>query len=194
MQNRLNMESFVFSLLQEKIPTSYTYHNIEHTVYVMEKVLEIGKNENCTSAELDLLKTAALWHDSGYVHVYENHEEEGCALAKTYLPDFGYAINDIEAICGMIMATKIPQQPKTKLEAILADADLEYLGTKTAHEKACQLFTELHNLHPQLTIKEWNKIQINFLQNHWYFTGFCKAVKEPIKNEYMNQLIEENKG
>ena len=35
---------------------------------------------------------------------------------------------DIEIICGIIMATKIPQRPKNYLEEIICDADLNYLG------------------------------------------------------------------
>ena len=52
-------------------------------------------------------------------------------MAKEELPKFGLSEKDIELICGMIMATKIPQNPKTKLEKIIADADLEYLGLMT---------------------------------------------------------------
>lgn len=55
----------------------------------------------------------------------------------------------------MIMATKIPQSPKNKLEEIIADADLEYLGTDEAAKKADDFFKELHHLHPSLTKEEW---------------------------------------
>jgi uncharacterized protein len=95
---------------------------------------------------------------------------------------------DIELICGMIMATEIPQTPLTKLEQIVADADLEYLGTDEAAFKAELMYQELHNLNPSFAKAEWNRIQIDFLQNHSYFTSYCKKTKEPLKQEYLSSL------
>ena len=193
MPNSHKMEQFVFSLLKQKIPAYYTYHNYLHTAYVMEKVLEIGKEEHCEDAELALLKTAALWHDTGYIYGYYEHEKAGCALVNFYLPDYGYSPSELALICGMIMATKIPQQPKTKLESILADADLEYLGTDAAEQTSTLLLNELGKVLQPFTKEEWNKKQIDFLQNHQYFTSYCKRVKEPNKNIYLKNLLEQNR-
>lgn len=57
---------------------------------------------------------------------HAGHEFEGCLIARTALPGFGYTGEDI-MICGMIMATKIPQSPTNILEEIICDADLDYL-------------------------------------------------------------------
>lgn len=184
------MKGFVIKMLKKKLPVSYCYHNCEHTLYVMEKVVEIAKQENCTAQEINLLSTAALWHDAGYIHTYYGHEEEGCTLAGQYLPGYGFSINEINKIAGMIMATKMPQTPKNKLEEIIADADLEYLGTMNAAEKADLLFEELHSLTPALTKAAWNKMQIAFLQLHHYYTPYCKKLKEPLKTAYLNELLE----
>ena len=35
-----------------------------------------------------------------------------------YLPEYGYSTGQIDRICGMIMATQIPQTPHNKLEEI----------------------------------------------------------------------------
>lgn len=186
------MIDFVINLLKTLIPATYYYHNYEHTLYVMDKVLEIGKHENCTQNELDLLHTAALWHDTGYISTYEGHEAASCTMASQYLPGYGYSYDDIEMICGMIMATKIPQLPKNKLEEILADADLEYLGTKKAAVLANRLFNELKSLDPLLTAEDWNKTEIEFLTSHPFFTNYCKENKEQAKQEYLNSLINKN--
>ncbi|MGB5007886.1 MAG: HD domain-containing protein, partial [Ferruginibacter sp.] len=167
----------------------YYYHNYEHTLYVMEKVLEIGNHENCSENELELLHTAALWHDTGYINTYKGHEAASCTLARQYLPGYGYSLEDIDRICGMIMATKIPQSPNNKLEEILADADLEYLGTDKAAVFANHLFKELKALDPQLTEEAWNKTEIGFLETHPYFTRFCKENKEHIKQAYLKRLV-----
>lgn len=188
MQSKQHMAAFVTDFLKSKLPSFYYYHNYEHSLYVMEKVIEIGQQENCTAEEIELLKAAALWHDAGYVKSYANHEAEGCELAWKYLPGFGFGIQDITSICGMIIATKIPQSPTNKLEEIIADADLEYLGTKEAGSKADLFFKELQYLDPSLTKTEWNKTQITFLEQHKYFTNFCRKNREPVKNAYLKIL------
>ena len=183
------MYDFVINLLKTKIPASYCYHNYEHHEYVINKAIEIGEQENCSEKELELLSAAALWHDTGYINTYKGHEEESCKLARQYLPGYGYTTNDIDMIVDMIMATKIPQSSKNKLEEIMADADLEYLGTGDAATKADLLYQELRSLDPALTQQQWNKTEISFLQQHRYFTTYCKQTKEPLKQAYLDKLL-----
>jgi len=190
MQNKLLMTSFVLNFLRNNLPEKYYYHNPEHTLYVQEKALEIGRHEECSDEDLELLSTAALWHDTGYIKIYKGHEDQSCLLARQYLPDFGYSAVEINKVCGMIMATKMPQAPKNKLEEILADADLEYLGTASFEIKSEKLFKELQSLNPSLKEAEWNKMQISFLQNHHYFTRFCKQNRDPLKMRHLYQLVQ----
>lgn len=187
MQNSL--QTFVADLLKEKLSGFYHYHNLEHTLYVQEKVIEIGKQEACTEQEIALLTVAALWHDAGYVNTYLRHEEESCRLVKKTLPGFGYDAAEIDLVCGLIMATKVPQSPKTRLEEIIADADLEYLATPAAPALAENLFRELRHQNPSLSREQWRKTQIGFLESHQYFTPYCKANKEPAKQAYLRDLL-----
>ncbi|MBC8045308.1 MAG: HD domain-containing protein [Fimbriimonadaceae bacterium] len=185
------MKEFVISLLKTNVPLFYYFHTFEHTLYVMEKAIEIGENENCSEHEMELLSAAALWHDTGYIKIYFGHEEESCIMAQRYLPEYGYSPDEINKICGMIMATKIPQSPKNKLEEIIADADLEYLATSKAAFFSEKLYRELHYRNQSLTQEMWNEKQILFLQNHKYFTKYCIKNKTPQKLLYLKQLIEE---
>ena len=191
MQNKNTMKAFVIEMLQKELPQNYYYHNVEHTLYVLQKVNEIGTNENCTEKELELLSVAALWHDTGYMLTYAGHEEESCLLAKNYLPHYGYTEKEIAEINGMIMATKILQTPTNKLEEILADADLEYLGTNAVEDKAHFLFRELQSINAALTEIEWNKMQISFLESHHYFTNYCKKNKDPLRHLYYQKLVQD---
>ena len=88
------------------------------------------------------------------------------------------------------MATKIPQSPTNKLEEILADADLEYLGTNDVEIKAGNLFRELQSLDPSITEGLWKQIQISFIQKHHYFTRFCIENRETVKQKYLNKLAQ----
>jgi uncharacterized protein len=183
------MKVFVVNLLHSRLPDYFCYHNIDHTLYVAEAAVNIGREEGCTEEELVLTHTAGLWHDTGCIVSYISHEREGCKMVREYLPGYGFSENDIHIICGMIMATKIPQSPQTKLEKIIADADLEYLGTEDVAAKAHTLFLELCHSNTSLTEKKWNSTQIKFLQQHHYFTAFCREHREPGKQQYMQQLM-----
>ncbi len=188
MQSKQKMRDFVIDLLRNTLPENYFYHNPEHTLYVIEKSLEIGLHENCNDKELEFIQVAALWHDTGYTKTYTNHEEQSCLLARHYLPDYGYNDDYIDRICDMIMVTKIPQLPKNKLEEILADADLEYLGTAEFGIKSDALFKELQSVRRSYTEVEWKKAQISFMTNHHYFTHFCQENKEPVKRKHLLKL------
>lgn len=182
------MQDFVITMLQQQLPATYFYHNHQHTLAVLNNVEIIGKKEGISKKELQLLKAAALWHDTGYINTYHGHEDESCALAIKHLPDFGFEATDIKLICGMIMATMVPQIPHTSLEEIIADADLQYLGTADASAIAHQLFLELSSLNPSFTEKEWNNNQISFLKGHRFFTDYCRQKNEPQKQLYLQQL------
>ena len=95
---------------------------------------------------------------------------------------------DLDVIKRMIMATKIPQNPKNNLECIIADADLEYLGTNDFKRIGDLLFKELKYLDSSLTPQKWLSVQIDFLENHRYYTAYCLKEKTPIKQNNLNEL------
>jgi len=174
--------------LEENLPLYLTYHSPNHTKLVLQKTILIAEKEKISDDELFLLKIAALYHDTGYKASNENHETESCRIANKELSELGLATAEIEQICGMIMATKIPQQPKTHLEGILADADLEYLGTSKFEAISNKLLAEMKYFKPDLTLKEWYDIQIRFIHKHHYHTEFCRKNREPEKLKNLENL------
>lgn len=192
MQSKNEMQDFVINMLKEKIPDEYTYHNYQHTLFVQQQAMQIALHEQLNDYDRLLLNTAALWHDTGHINTYIGHEEESCNLAKEHLPNYGFTKTDINRICEMIMATKIPQNPKNLLEKIIVDADLAYLGTKEAANIAETLFVELKTIDTELTKEEWNNQQVSFLKSHHYFTKFYHDTLEPLKQAYLSQLQNEN--
>jgi uncharacterized protein len=183
-------EIFIKELLQSALPGSLFYHNYDHTIEVLNAVIEIAYDEQVSGEDLLLLKTAALFHDSGFVHVYHGHEEEGCRIAREQLPAFEYNRVQIEKICALIMATKTPQNPQTHLEKILCDADLYYLGTDSFKERGQKLFKEWMERGKILSEKEWHQEQIKFLESHHYLTKSAIANREKKKAEHLQKLRE----
>lgn len=116
-------------LLSKKLSASLTYHCYSHTVWVVESCLTIAQNEGIEDThDLTLLETAAWLHDVGFVRAYFEHELQSCVIARELLPETGASPEEIEKVCELIMATKIPQTPKCLLSKIICDADLDYLG------------------------------------------------------------------
>ncbi|AWV96984.1 HD domain-containing protein [Arcticibacterium luteifluviistationis] len=178
----------VIERLTNELPSYLTYHSVDHTKYVLKMAEYLAGREGCSDADILLVKVAALFHDIGFIDGMKNHEEKGCEIAKAYLIAYGFKEKDIEIICGMIMATKIPQNPQNLLEKILADADLEYLSTQNFEPVSELLYTELKHLNPNLMRDEWNRIQIDFLSKHHYHTDFCKRYKENFKQQHLLKL------
>lgn len=178
-------------LERELNPTLY-YHGFHHTKDVIDAAMNIARTENIGEGDVKLLRIAAAYHDAGFIYVYKDHEEKGCEMAGEYLPSHGFSKKQIGKICGMIMATKIPQSPDNKLEEILADADLDYLGRDDVYPIAQSLYEEL-KIHAGLSDeKNWNEIQIRFLQSHRFFTTFSKENRKPGKEKYLAELIAGN--
>ena len=178
----------VIHILSTELPAYFKYHSVEHTLYVLQAAETIAANEGISEENKFLLQVAVLYHDIGFIHTSENHEEEGCKIATKHLQLFGFSDDQISKVCGMIMATKLPQTPGSLIEEIIADADLEYLGTDRFSIISEKLFEEINLINNQISVQEWNEIQVKFLSNHHYFTSYCRQYKEPKKVLNMQNL------
>ncbi|RZM02971.1 MAG: HD domain-containing protein, partial [Pedobacter sp.] len=167
----------------------YSYHNVDHTLFVQHQANALAKQLGITGRDAILIDAAALWHDTGYLKTYTGHEEASCELAREHLPEFGFNQEEIKAVCSMIMATKLPQAPQNIGGEILADADLAYLGTTSAAETATTLFEELCSIKPDFTRKKWLTQQLDFISHHQYFTIPCQEKFEPLKQQYLAALL-----
>ena len=184
-------ETYILDLLGNELSETLYYHGLHHTSDVTNAALILAKEEGVDDEKsLDLLKTAALYHDSGFINTYKDHEEEGCRIARSQLPLFQYTEEEIEIICGMILATKIPQSPKTQLEKIICDADLDYLGRDDFEPIAATLYQELsvRNLVPDENT--WNHIQVKFIGAHQYHTESARHKREIKKQKHLNDLLD----
>ncbi|MEO6290608.1 MAG: HD domain-containing protein [Ginsengibacter sp.] len=193
MKNFSTAEEFIFQMLKSKLPAKLTYHGFHHTLDVLDAALKIAKSETLDDEEIKLLRIAVLYHDAGFITIYKNHEEKGCEMAREYLPAYDFTDEEIDIVCNMIMATKIPQSPVTKLEKIICDADLDYLGREDFYDIGKKLFSELNELGMVKDEEEWDNIQKNFLGRHHYLTSFSRLNREPQKQEYLKEISQKYK-
>jgi predicted metal-dependent HD superfamily phosphohydrolase len=157
--------------------------------------LEIAHYEHVIdSKSLLLLETAAWLHDTGFTLSYSNHEYYSCKIAKEMLPGLGANSKEIDAICSLIMGTKIPQTPPNTLGTILCDADLDYLGTGNFTNQSEALKNEWLHFGILESEAAFNNLQIPFLEHHKYFTQSSQARREPIKMDHLNALRTQPNG
>jgi len=183
-----DLQEIILDKLEKELPSFLYYHNVRHTVDVVTEVELLGVAEGLNEEELLLIKTAALFHDAGHTIGYDNHEHHGTVLAKKMLPAFNYTHEEIEIICGIIMATKLPPKPKNLMEQIICDADLDYLGRTDFMPVSNTLFDELKEQNKISNINEWNKLQVKFITNHQYFTETARGKREVNKQKQIDRI------
>lgn len=183
-------EKFIVDLLRRGLCPTLYYHGLHHTLDVTAVALELAAAEGVADAEaLALLRTAALYHDAGFLRTYQGHETASCDLARATLPGFGYAPAQTEQVCAMIMATQFPQHPCSHLAQILCDADLDYLGRPDFEPIASTLFREM--AHRQLLADEhaWYQLQASFLAQHHYWTCTALARRTAPKQARLDHIL-----
>lgn len=180
--------TYILRRLRNELPHSRTYHSLEHTLDVYASVIDIAEKEGVTGEGLSLLKVAALYHDCGFVVQDKEHEDAGCVIIRDQLPGFGFTLRQVELICEMVQATRIPQSPRNKLARILCDADLDYLGRGDFFLIGNQLFQEMQVFGVLRTEREWNELQVRFLERHQYFTATNKKLREPVKRAHLEKV------
>lgn len=181
-------KEFILKKLSEELPPHLSYHSVAHIKDVYEACKLLAGEEGVTGEDLTLLLTAALFHDSGFLVSPKEHEQTSCRIAREHLPAFGYNDHQLSKIDGMIMATRIPQQPTNLPEEILADADLDYLGRGDFFVIGDRLFDELCMYGLLNSEEEWNKLQVRFLESHHYFTATAKRLRQQGKDDNLARV------
>ncbi len=188
-----DLQELVLDKLEKELPKWLYYHNVKHTVDVVTESELIGWTEGLNDHQLLILKTAALFHDTGHTVSYVDHEERGVEIAREMLPRYQYTAEEINEICRIIMATKLPPKPADLLEAIICDSDLDYLGRTDFIPVSNALYEELKTQNKSLSLNDWNKLQLKFIVSHQYFTKTGRKLREVKKQEQIErikQLIE----
>jgi predicted metal-dependent HD superfamily phosphohydrolase len=181
-------KAYINGRLRKELPKHLTYHSVAHVKDVYHAAERLAKAEGVKGDDLKLLLTAVMYHDCGFMVSSKDHEKIGCDIARQSLPEFDYAPEQIERICGMIMATRIPQTPHNLLEEIIADADLDYLGRDDFWTIGNKLFEELQMYGIIQTEDQWNALQVKFLDQHHYFTKTAIATRKAQKDRYVAVL------
>lgn len=183
-----DLQEVILDKLERELPKSLKYHNYKHTIDVVNQAELIGLGEGLDDSDILLLKTAALFHDSGLIVGFDNHEFYSTQIAREILPKWHYTDEQINKICDIIMATKLPPNPQNLLEKVICDADLDYLGRADFIPISNNLYEELRALGKDIDINTWNKKQVAFLSSHQYFTTTAQKIREEAKEIQIERL------
>ncbi|MCI5056614.1 MAG: HD domain-containing protein [Flavobacteriales bacterium] len=186
--NYRRAEENVLQRLKARLPQNLFYHSVEHTVDVCSAAERIALSEGVKGEDLFLVKTAALYHDVGYIRKYHDNEVIAVEMAKESLPKYGYTDEQINKISNLILATRVPQKPMNHLEEILCDADLDYLGRDDFDEISENLKKEFIHRGQIEEEREWDEIQISFITRHKYFTPTSRALRGAKKKENLAKI------
>ena len=193
-------QQHVTDIFTNKVNKSITFHSLEHTQAVVLAAEEMAKYYQLQDEDHAALVVAAWFHDTGYSSGEANgHEEVSIAHATNFLKEQGASESLILKVRNAIEATRMPQTPHNLVEQILCDADLYHLGTDEFWEKNKQLRNELTEFSKKdISKKQWRKINLNFLDNHEYFTDYARrkliSGKERNYEELKNPSKEGKKG
>lgn len=184
-----NLKTHVINQLKSLLPNYLSYHDFPHTIDVEKAVERYANLEGVSNEDLLLLKTAALFHDAGFILQYHKNEDIAIKMIHNTLPRYGYSPKQIEIISNIVNSTKRSVEPKTLLEKIMCDADHDYLGRPEYHIVANKLRDELGHNSQIFTEKEWVLFQLDFLENqHQYYTETANNIRLKSKKSRISEL------
>lgn len=194
-----NFESWIRKMFDDCQKSEVCYHNLNHTLQIVEKVKEIGEYYKLEKEEQDDLFYAGWMHDIGYWNGKgEGHEARGAEMAEEYLIELGLGEQRIERIKSIILATRIPQNPQNLLEEIICDADLYHFSSDRFFDQTLLLKQEKENSgFEKIPLIDWLKGSKQFMLAHHYHTTYAKKFLQPGKDknlELLEMKIKEAEG
>jgi len=194
--NYRKAERHIMRLLEKKLSPGLFYHGIHHTLDVVDSIERIAIMEGVLDEDIFVLKSAATYHDAGFVEQYDANEPVGARMATEILPKYGYTPEQVKQVEALIYATRIPHNPSNLLEQIICDADLDYLGRDDFFEISDTLRRELREHGKIDSDRTWDEIQVKFLTMHKYFTDSAIKLRRAEKLKHLaiikQRLIDNN--
>lgn len=183
-------EDYAKNLLKDKLSSAYTYHNLDHTIQVVDKIKILAKEENISPEDTENLLLAGWFHDLGYVDDADNHEEESRKIASDFLKQHRFPEERIAKIGELILATDKFYKPKNHLEEIIKDADMYHLASDDYFRICENLRQEIKEVHHQKFSKlKWAELNITFFAKHKFYTKFAKENWQPEKEKNVEKIL-----
>ena len=188
------VDEYIRALFRDELPDGIKYHDADHTLHPTRGVVaaanSIAMSENISEHDRELLITAAYFHDTGYIREYDKNEPIAARMAGRILKLIGYKPDEIEKVQKMILATDLEVEPKTHVEKILCDADLDHFGREDFFKLDGKLREgrRARGLDVSDDVK-WYKGTRAIITNHQYYTQSQKKLRDKEKQKNIEGLL-----
>jgi len=182
-------ETYIAQLFQQELPPELVYHDMAHTTSVRETSRILAEHYQLDNKQKEAMEIAAIFHDSGYIKVYQGHEEVSQEIADVFLKQHNYPEEQLILVKELIAATKLVYEPKNLLQEIIKDSDLNNLGQGKYLRTISNLRDEIKVfLGTQYEDKEWYQTNIKFIDGHTYFTDKAKELFNAKKKKNLKKV------
>ena len=184
-----NAKKYV-NLLLSPLNNHY-YHSYEHAIDVMQRAIYLSEQENLPVDEIEMMALAGLFHDTGFIVMYDKNEPIWAKIASNYLKSINYDKNKITLIEHIILATDPDYtNPKNIYEKIIKDADMDNLWRDDFQKKSNDIKKELETV-KKIKIKdpEWHHSLVDLLISHKFNTDVQRKERDKKKQENLNKMI-----
>ncbi len=182
-------EQYVTALFQDNPRPELHFHNLAHTIQVVDRTKEIAGHYYLSESDMLAVYVAAWFHDTGYLFAEpQQHEEKSVELMTAFMKEYANDEQLIEKIERCILATRPPRNHSSLLFQIICDADTYHFGTKDFKQTNKLVWEEYKARDPNLVEKEWRAKSADFLNQHEFYTKYCKDLLDERKNKNMKKL------
>ncbi len=187
----IETEKYVSQLLRNKLPHTFLYHNLNHTLRVVKSAKEIIEGLSVSETNANHIIIAAWLHDIGHINGCENHEDSSVEMASNYLMQQNVSSQSIEIISQLIRATKMGYEPKNEIEKIIREADSAHFGSKEYVEISELLRAEWEfEMDKRFTDSEWTQENITFFtKHHQFYTEYAIENWQKRKDKNISTLL-----
>ena len=188
------VDQYIRELFRDELPGAIKFHDADHTLHPTKGVVaaanRIAISEDISEHDRELLIAAAYFHDTGYIREYDKNEPIAARMAGRILKLIGYKPNEIKKVQKMILSTDLEREPKTHVEKILCDADLDNLGRDDFFEMDGKLRDgrRIRGLDVSDDAK-WYRGTLNLMKKHHYYTESQKKLREKGKQKNIERLL-----
>lgn len=188
------VDQYIRALFKDELPSGIKFHDANHTLHPARGVVAVANrialSEKISDHDRELLIAAAYFHDTGYIREYAKNEPIAARMAGRILKLIGYRPKEIEKVQKMILATDLARKPRTRLERILCDADLDNLGREDFFKLDSKLREgrRIRGLDVSDDVK-WYRGTLEVMKNHKYYTESQIKLREEEKQKNMKKLL-----
>ena len=188
------VDEYIRDLFKYELPDGLKYHDANHTLHPTKGVVAAANNiaisEKISEHDRELLIAAAYFHDSGYIREYGKNEPIAARMAGRILKLIGYKTDEIEKIQKIILATDLAVKPRTHIEKILCDADLDHFGREDFFKMDGKLREgrRIRGIDVGDDAK-WYKATLAVITNHQYYTESQRKLRDKEKQKNIKRLL-----